>query len=203
MQVFTVFIALSFPLAWASPHLRHKKVDCTVGQIVETSSGPVAGHAASKYSEVSEYLGIPYAQAPVGDLRFAAPVKYAGSSMLNGSVFVGFQIVASLTSTDTSKGFSCPSLPSHQRPPTPAEVAASNITTVGLELLTLVGNSNAVYSEDCLYLNVWSKPQPEERRKAVMVFIYGGAFDSGTSSLPILNGAALADQEDVIIVTFK
>ena len=36
-----------------------------------------------------------------------------------------------------------------------------------------------------------------------MVFIYGGAFDSGTSSSPTFNGAALADQEDVIIVTFK
>lgn len=90
MQVFTVFTALSLSLAWASPQCHRKKGHCTVGQIVETSSGPVAGHAATKYAEVSEYLGIPYAQAPVGELRFAAPVKYAGSSMLNGSVFVGF-----------------------------------------------------------------------------------------------------------------
>lgn len=104
MQVFTVFTALSLPLAWASPKFqRCKQAHCTVGQIVETSSGAVAGHAATKYSEVSEYLGIPYAQAPVGDLRFAAPVKFAGSSMLNGSVFVGFQIdTSSLTPADMS-----------------------------------------------------------------------------------------------------
>ena len=103
MQVFTVFTALSLPLAWASPHCPRKQVNCPVGQIVETSSGAVAGHAATNYPEVSEYLGIPYAQPPVGDLRFAVPVKYAGSSMLNGSVFVGFQIdISSLTPADTS-----------------------------------------------------------------------------------------------------
>ena len=60
-----------------------------------------------------------------------------------------------------------------------------------------------MHSEDCLYLNVWSKPQSGEPLKAVMVFIYGGGFDGGTSSLPIFNGAALAGQEDVIIVNFK
>jgi carboxylesterase type B len=36
-----------------------------------------------------------------------------------------------------------------------------------------------------------------------MVFIYGGGFTGGTSSMPITNGAALADREDVIIVNFK
>lgn len=60
-----------------------------------------------------------------------------------------------------------------------------------------------VYSEDCLYLNVWSKPQSGELQKAVMVYMYGGGFSSGTSSMPIYNGAPLVDREDVIVVTFK
>lgn len=85
--------ALSLPLAWASPQFCGKPTNFTVGQIVETSSGPVVGHAATAHSEVSEYLGIPYAQPPVGHLRFAAPVRYAGSSMVNGSVFVGFTTI--------------------------------------------------------------------------------------------------------------
>jgi Carboxylesterase family len=92
MQVFTAFTALFLSLASASPQFKNKECNFTVGPIVETSSGPVAGHAATLYPEVSEYLGIPYAQAPVGDLRFAAPVKYTGSSMLNGSVYVGFKL---------------------------------------------------------------------------------------------------------------
>lgn len=60
----------------------------TVGQVVHTSSGPVQGHAASIASDVSEYLGIPYAQPPLGQLRFAAPEKYSGSEMIQGSAFV-------------------------------------------------------------------------------------------------------------------
>ena len=95
MQYFTVFTALSLPLALATPHLEHKQNNCTIGQIVDTSSGPVAGHAATDYPDVSEYLGIPYGQAPVGDLRFAAPVKYSASSMLNGSVYVSHRSIRS------------------------------------------------------------------------------------------------------------
>lgn len=60
-----------------------------------------------------------------------------------------------------------------------------------------------MYNEDCLHLNVSSKPQTGESKKAVMVFIYGGGFSGGTSSLPIQNGAALTDKEDVIVVSFK
>ena len=93
MQVFTAFTALFLSLASASPQFQQKECDFTVGQIVETSSGSVAGHAATLYPEVSEYLGIPYAQPPVGDLRFAAPVKYTGSSILNGSVYVGCRLL--------------------------------------------------------------------------------------------------------------
>jgi hypothetical protein len=32
----------------------------SVGQTVQTTSGPVKGHSASGLSDVSEYLGIPY-----------------------------------------------------------------------------------------------------------------------------------------------
>lgn len=103
MQLFTVFAALSIPLVWASPQFHHKHVNFTVGQIVDTSSGPVTGHAATEYPEVSEYLGIPFAQPPIGDLRFAAPVKYAGSSMINGSLYVRSQIdTFSLTPANVS-----------------------------------------------------------------------------------------------------
>ncbi|RFU25203.1 hypothetical protein B7463_g11139, partial [Scytalidium lignicola] len=158
-----------------------------VGQIVETSSGSVAGRPAATDPEVSEYLGIPYAKPPIGDLRFAAPLKYAGFSRLNASTF----------------GNSCPLKPSSGTAPTPAEIAASNITEVGLELITTISSPEVVYSEDCLYLNVWSRPQSGEPQKAVMVFIHGGGFTSGTSSIPIFNGAALAHREDVIVVNFN
>jgi cholinesterase len=68
--------------------LQSAKSNWTVGQTVRTSSGPVSGHPASNQSQVSEYLGIPFGQPPVGNLRFAAPVRFNGTAHLNGSDFV-------------------------------------------------------------------------------------------------------------------
>lgn len=71
----------------------------TVGQTVQTTSGAVAGHAASVASDVSEYLGIPYAQPPVGSLRFQPPVRYNGTGGIDGRNFVGhiFLLTAPMT----------------------------------------------------------------------------------------------------------
>jgi hypothetical protein len=55
----------------------------TVGQAVDTSSGTIIGQAASRRSDVSEYLGIPYAQPPIGSLRWAAPRAYVGNDTIN------------------------------------------------------------------------------------------------------------------------
>lgn len=43
-----------------------------------TSNGLIIGHRSDKRPSVIEYLGIPYAQPPVNDLRFAPPQKYQG-----------------------------------------------------------------------------------------------------------------------------
>jgi hypothetical protein len=38
-------------------------------------------------------------------------------------------------------------------------------------------------SEDCLTLNVWTKPQTGEAKKAVLLWIYGGGYVSGQYQL--------------------
>lgn len=58
------------------------------GDKVSTSSGSVIGHSNSKRPEVSEYLGIPYAKAPVGQLRFAPPVRFTSDAPFEASAFV-------------------------------------------------------------------------------------------------------------------
>ncbi|HKF68895.1 MAG TPA: carboxylesterase family protein, partial [Vicinamibacterales bacterium] len=40
-------------------------------------------------------------------------------------------------------------------------------------------------SEDCLYLNVWTPAKSPSDRLAVMVWIYGGGFVGGQTSVPL------------------
>jgi hypothetical protein len=60
------------------------------GQAVKTTSGNVVGQASGWKTEVSEYLGVPFALPPVGDLRWAAPQPIKdGSKTINATKFVG------------------------------------------------------------------------------------------------------------------
>jgi cholinesterase len=57
-------------------------------ETVETENGRITGHRAPKAKDVWEYLGIPYAQPPIGDSRFAAPQKYKGKGPYVAAEFV-------------------------------------------------------------------------------------------------------------------
>jgi hypothetical protein len=74
-----------------------------IGQSVQTTSGLVHGHAASNTS-VSEYLGIPYAEPPIGALRFEPPQKYTSNSTINGTNFVGLKTICSQVATNFKSG---------------------------------------------------------------------------------------------------
>ena len=56
--------------------------------------------------------------------------------------------------------------------------------------------------DDCLNLNVWTPSLDPEAKLPVMFWIHGGAFTTGSGSLPIYDGAALA-QKDVVVVTIN
>ncbi|XP_061664709.1 acetylcholinesterase [Syngnathoides biaculeatus] len=64
-------------------------------------------------------------------------------------------------------------------------------------------NPNREMSEDCLYLNVWVPPSPRPHNLTVMVWIYGGGFYSGSSSLDVYDGRYLAYTETVIVVSMN
>ncbi|NCC51358.1 MAG: hypothetical protein EOM20_09095 [Spartobacteria bacterium] len=63
-----------------------------------------------------------------------------------------------------------------------------------------VSPTNVQDDEDCLYLNVWSKAGATNR--PVMVWMYGGGFYAGGSSLPSYDGTFLA-LKDMVVVSFN
>ena len=57
-------------------------------------------------------------------------------------------------------------------------------------------------SEDCLTLNIWS-PDLLDAQLPVMVWIHGGAFNTGAGSQPMYEGSHLAKNNDVVVVTIN
>ena len=61
-------------------------------------------------------------------------------------------------------------------------------------------SADGLYSEDCLYLNVWTPAKESGEKLPVMVWIHGGAFNFGAASWPEYDGKNLALQ-GVVAVT--
>uniref|UniRef100_T1IZ19 acetylcholinesterase n=1 Tax=Strigamia maritima TaxID=126957 RepID=T1IZ19_STRMM len=67
---------------------------------------------------------------------------------------------------------------------------------------SMMWNPNTPVSEDCLYINVWA-PRPRPSRATVMVWIYGGGFFSGSSTLEIYDPKVLVSEENVVVVSMQ
>lgn len=66
------------------------------------------------------------------------------------------------------------------------------------------GNTNeTAQSEDCLFLNVWTPALRDGGKRAVMVYIHGGAYSNGSGSNPLYDGGRLARRGDVVVVTLN
>lgn len=63
-------------------------------------------------------------------------------------------------------------------------------------------NPNSPLSEDCLYLNIIS-PYPRPKNATVLVWIFGGGFYSGTSTLDVYDPKTLSSEENVIIASMQ
>jgi para-nitrobenzyl esterase len=62
------------------------------------------------------------------------------------------------------------------------------------------GNPPSGKSEDCLYLNIWTPAKSSRDRIPVLVWIYGGGFNMGSTSEPVFTGEKLA-QKGVVLVS--
>jgi len=53
--------------------------------------------------------------------------------------------------------------------------------------------------EDCLYLNLWMPAHPASDNLPVMVWIYGGGFNAGSTSEPRQDGGNLSKQGVIVV----
>lgn len=56
-------------------------------------------------------------------------------------------------------------------------------------------------SEDCLFLNVWTRKSGFGRGRPVLVYFHGGAYATGSGSDPLYDGTNLVRRGDVVVVT--
>jgi para-nitrobenzyl esterase len=66
---------------------------------------------------------------------------------------------------------------------------------------TTYGEREPAYSENCLVLNVWSPAVNDKRKRPVMVYCHGGGYVTGSGGSRDEDGAHLAANYDVVVVT--
>jgi para-nitrobenzyl esterase len=56
-------------------------------------------------------------------------------------------------------------------------------------------------SEDCLHVNVWTPGLRDGKKRAVLFYIHGGAYNNGTVNCDLYDGNRLCHRGDVVVVT--
>uniref|UniRef100_A0A8D2JSQ4 Carboxylic ester hydrolase n=1 Tax=Sciurus vulgaris TaxID=55149 RepID=A0A8D2JSQ4_SCIVU len=145
--------------------------------VVDTVYGKVLGKYVSlegSAQPVAVFLGVPFAKPPLGSLRFAPPQPAEPwSSVKNTTSY------PPMCSQDAVAG-----------------QITSDLLTNGKENVPLK------FSEDCLYLNIYTPADLTKRsRLPVMVWIHGGGLVVGGAST--YDGLVLSAQENVVVVTIQ
>ncbi|XP_077354985.1 neuroligin-2a isoform X1 [Festucalex cinctus] len=181
-----------------------QKAEPSKPPVVTTNYGKLRGIKKDLNNEilgpVEQYLGVPYATAPIGDRRFQPP-EAPGSwqEIRNATQFA-------------------PVCPQNVHGVLP-EIMLPVWFTDNLDVAAgYIQNQ----SEDCLYLNVYvptedgpltkkhdesaaNKPRDEDirdrRKKPVMLFIHGGSYMEGTGNM--FDASVLAAYGNVIVVTMN
>ncbi|KAK0557040.1 hypothetical protein OC844_005682 [Tilletia horrida] len=150
--------------------------------LVNTTSGKVRGQ---QVGSLYTYLGIPFGQSTAGKNRFRAPVPVSYSYK---------------TLDATQFGPSCPQL-------------VNNISRLVSSFTDSSPPELDQQSEDCLSVNVFVRDTTRAKASsltngkggaAVLIWIFGGSFQYGTSASSLYNAEDfVSKQDDLIVVSFN
>ncbi len=149
--------------------------------LVSTTLGKLRGVQAE--DGVLEFLGVRYAQPPVGQLRFQAPVKPSMLAVEQAAASYG-QAAVQMRSGAGAAAY----------PPL--------VQAAMTEAFKPPEGNKAEGDEDCLMLNVYAQKTGAEAgaTRPVMVWLHGGGFSYGQAGLNIYRGHNLAKNHDVVFV---
>jgi para-nitrobenzyl esterase len=149
----------------------------TPSHIVNTTNGPVRGFVTGG---VQTFMGLRYAQPPVGPLRFMPPQKlrpWAQVAEATQTPYPPMQLLAG--------GGGAPQLPD-------VDAALQQALPARRDLET--------QNEDCLSINLWTPQVGGEKRRPVMVWLHGGGYTYGSGNWDAYDGHNLASRHDVVSI---
>jgi para-nitrobenzyl esterase len=152
--------------------------------VAKTAAGPVSGYwAAIGKTRVMAFKGIPYG-ADTRTTRFRAPKPVESWTEVRAC---------------TEWGARAPQQSPDRKPedPTAAGFALMEAHPVHYHLPPDEGPQ----SEDCLHVNVWTRGLRDGKRRPVLFYIHGGAYNNGTVNSALYDGTRLAGRGDVVVVT--
>lgn len=148
---------------------------------VETTEGLLRGF---EHAGITSFLGVPYAEPPVGNLRFRLPQPALRWTGVRDALFFSHSAMQPDTRCD----------------------AHTNERMNIMKLMYPKGGhpleGNPI-DEDCLYLNVWTPGVNHGVRRPVMVWLHGGGFVQGSGSIGLYEGDHLSALGDVVVVTLN
>lgn len=147
---------------------------------VSTTSGQVQGKIDPSLPNVRQFLGIPYAKPPTGDLRWAPPELLDDPDAQISAVELPPSCMQSLSTSSAS-------------------VYNRDVLEFNLQGL----NRTGAISEDCLTASVWA-PTSGNSSLPVLVYVYGGGFQTGGQDVPYQIPAQWVNRtQDHIVVSFN
>ena len=160
----------------------------TPSAVIKTPQGPVQGVVSE--AGITHVKGIPFAQPPVGDLRWRPPVAPPSwNETRDGSEYSPMCMQKQGSGTD---GF------------LDRIVDGSGLSAIKRTLVKRVAASLPVsdISEDCLYLNIRTPAINPKEPLAVMVWIHGGGHQFGSGDFAYYQSDTLVSH-GVVVVTLN
>lgn len=165
-------------------HEQGNKVDRR--SFLRASAFVAGGAVASSLITMPSFARVLSSESPIASTRFG---KVRGYTDNNIHVFKGIRYGADTT----TRRFMPPA------PPEPWPEVREAFTYGPSSPQT--SRAPDKFSEDCLFLNVWTPALRDGRKRPVMFYIHGGAYSNGSGSSPLYDGVHLCRRGDVVVVT--